>query len=85
MKSATVGENGQPLPLSIVVPATNATFPSVALILIDVLPASTGGSAAPIVGFAGASLIRKYCPGATVPDVRFIVLPVEKVPAAEAY
>jgi hypothetical protein len=85
MKSAMVAEKGHPLPLSTVVPRTNATFPSVALILIAVLVASAGGSAAPLVGLAGASLIRKYCPGATVPEVRFIVLPAENVPAAEAY
>src|ERR1700730_2414342 len=85
MKSATVAEKGHPLPLRIVVPTTNATFPSVALMLTDVLVASAGGSAAPIVGLDGASLIRKYCPGATVPEVRFIVFPAEKLPAAEAY
>lgn len=84
-KSTTVAERGQPPPLRTLVPVTNATFPSVALMLIDVLLASAGGSAAPMVGVAGASLIRKYWPGAIVPEVRFIVLPAENVPEAEAY
>ena len=85
-KSATVAPVGQPFVVpATMTPTTRATLPSVADILIPVLVASAAGSAAPVVGLAGASLIRKNCPGATVPDVRLIVLPLENDPAAEAY
>ena len=68
-----------------VVPVTRATLPSVADKLIAVLAASAVGSTAPVVGVAGASLIRKYCPAAIEPELRLIVFAAENVPAAEAY
>jgi hypothetical protein len=86
IKSATVTPVGQPLVVvATAVPTTKATLPSVADMLTPVFVASAAGSAVPIVGLTGPSLIRKNCPGATVPDVRPIVLPLENDPVAEAY
>ena len=86
IKSATVTPVGQPLVVvATAVPKTSATLPSVADMLTPVFVASDAGRAVPVVGLAGASLIRKNCPGATIPDVRPIVLPLENDPVAEAY
>ena len=86
IKSARVTPVGQPLVvLATAEPTTKATLPSVADMLIPVFVASAAGSVAPAVGVAGASLIRKNCPGATVPHVRLIVLPLENDPVAEVY
>lgn len=84
MKSATVGPIGQPLPLNTVVPITSATLPSVADMLIEVFVASAVGMAAPFV-VPPARLIRKYCPGVRVTEVRSSLLALEKLPALEAY
>ena len=68
---------------SAVVPATSATLPEVLPIAI-VSVASGVGKATPLV-VPPPSLIRKYRPGAIVPDVRSVLLELLKFEPTPAY
>ena len=82
MNGATPSSPGQFEAGSAVVPTTSATFPPVDPLADSrlILPVASGvGNAAPTAP-PDASWTRKYCPGAIVPEVMFVLFEPNELP-----